>query len=125
MNKKDNIEDFLRDNRPIVKDDPTFLMETNRRLKTVEGIKAEVDRQRVQGSMALIVTLVIGIVIGAFAVLIGYMHPFDLEQMKEGFLFNMLIFLQTWKQYLIIPVAILFISLSFVLSSGRKTNRIF
>jgi len=120
MKKKDNIEEFLRENKPIVKDDPTFQLETNRRLKSVEGIKAEVDRQRVQGRMALIVTLVIGIVIGAFAVLIGYIHPFDLEQMKEGFLFNTLIFLQTWKQYLIIPVAILFITLSLVLSSGQK-----
>ena len=120
MNNKDNIEEFLRENKPIVKDDPTFLLETNRRLKSVEGIKAEVDRQRVQGRMALIVTLVIGIVIGAFAVLIGYMHPFDLEQMKEGFLFNTLIFLQTWKQYLIIPVAILSVSLSLVLSSANK-----
>jgi len=120
MNKKDNIEDFLRDNRPIVKDDPTFLMETNRRLKTVEGIKAEVDRQRVQGRMALIVTLVIGIVIGAFAVLIGYMHPFDLNQMNEGFLYNALVFMETWKQYLIIPVALLSVTLSLVLSLRRK-----
>ena len=59
MNKKDNIEEFLRENRPIVKEDPTFLLETNRRLKSVEGIKAEVDRQRVSGRMTLIVTLVI------------------------------------------------------------------
>jgi hypothetical protein len=120
MNKKDNIEEFLRDNRPVVKDDPTFLLETNRRLKSVEGIKAEVDRQRVQGHMALIVTLVIGIVIGAFAVLIGYMHPFDLNQMKEGSLYNALVFIETWKQYLIIPVALLSVTLSLVLSLRRN-----
>lgn len=121
MNKKDNIEEFLRENRPVVKEDPTFLLETNRRLKTVEGIKAEVDRQRVSGRMTLIVTLVIGIVIGAFAVLIGYMHPFDLNQMKEGFLYNALVFIETWKQYLIIPVALLSVTLSLVLSlRGNK-----
>lgn len=120
MNKKDNIEEFLRENRPVVKEDPTFLLETNRRLKTVEGIKAEVDRQRVQGHMTLIVTLVIGIVIGAFAVLIGYMHPFDLNQMKEGFLYNALVFMETRKQYLIIPVALLSVTLSLVLSLRRN-----
>ena len=120
MNKKDNIEEFLRENRPVVKEDPTFLLETNRRLKTVEGIKAEVDRQRVSGRMTLIVTLVIGIVIGAFAVLIGYMHPFDLNQMKEGFLYNALVFMETRKQYLIIPVALLSVTLSLVLSLRRN-----
>ena len=40
-----NLEDFLRENRPAVKDDPTFLMETRRRMDAVEGIKQEVDRQ--------------------------------------------------------------------------------
>ena len=84
MNKKDNIEEFLRDNKPVVKDDPTFLLETQRRMKQVEGIKAEVDRQRVHGSMALIVTLVIGIVIGAFAVFVGYICPFNLEDLGES-----------------------------------------
>ena len=36
------IDDFLRTNRPEVKDDPTFLLETYRRMDQVEGIKAEV-----------------------------------------------------------------------------------
>lgn len=121
MNKKDNIEEFLRDNKPVVKDDPTFLLETQRRMKQVEGIKAEVDRQRVQGRMTLIVTLVIGIMIGALAVFIGYMHPFDLDQMKTGFLYNALVFIEAWKQYLIIPVALLSVTLSIVLSLRKKT----
>lgn len=121
MSKKDNIEEFLRENRPVIKDDPTFLLETNRRLKTVEGIKAEVDRQRVQGRMTLIVTLVIGIMIGALAVFIGYMHPFDLDQMKTGFLYNALVFIEAWKQYLIIPVALLSVTLSIVLSLRKNT----
>ncbi len=37
------IEDFLRENRPITKDDPTFILETQRRMEQVEGIKEEVD----------------------------------------------------------------------------------
>ena len=39
------IDEFLRENKPEVKDDPTFLLETRRRMEVVEGIKAEVDRQ--------------------------------------------------------------------------------
>ena len=40
-----DIEDFLRENKPQVKEDPTFILEAQRRMEQVEGIKAEVDRQ--------------------------------------------------------------------------------
>ena len=33
------IDEFLRENKPAVKDDPTFLLETRRRLDAVEGIE--------------------------------------------------------------------------------------
>ena len=46
------IDEFLRANKPAVHDDPTFLLETRRRLEAVEGIKAEVDRQRSRGRLA-------------------------------------------------------------------------
>ena len=122
MNKNDNIEDFLRDNKPIVKDDPTFLMETNRRLKNGEGIKAEVDRQRVHGSMALIVTLVIGIVIGAFAVFVGYICPFNLEDLGESSFAGIILFITTWKQYFFILLAALSVSLTLLLSRTRHAR---
>ncbi len=55
------IEDFLRENRPITKDDPTFILETQRRMEQVEGIKGEVDRQRRHGRVALILALAVGL----------------------------------------------------------------
>ena len=55
------IEDFLRENRPITKDDPTFILETQRRMEQVEGIKGEVDRQRRHGRVALILALAAGL----------------------------------------------------------------
>jgi membrane-anchored glycerophosphoryl diester phosphodiesterase (GDPDase) len=122
MNKKDNIEEFLRENRPVVKDDPTFLLETNRRLKSVEGIKAEVDRQRVHGSMVLIVTLVIGIVIGAFAVFVGYICPFNLENIGESAFAGIILFITTWKQYFFILLAALSVSLALLLSRTRHAG---
>jgi hypothetical protein len=120
MNKEDNIEKFLRENKPVVKDDPTFLLETNRRLKSVEGIKTEVDRQRVNGRMALVVALAIGILLGATAMFIGYLYPVNPEQMKAGFLFNAIALIESWKQYLIVPVAILSLTLTFVLTSAPR-----
>lgn len=120
MNGKDNIEEFLRSNKPQLKDDPTFLLETNRRLKQVEGIKAEVDRQRTHGRMALIVTLVIGIVIGATAVIIDYICPVDLDKLNQGALAGIIVFLTTWKEYFLILAGALSVSLSYILSRTRK-----
>lgn len=122
MNGKDNIEEFLRGHKPQVKDDPTFLLETRRRMKQVEGIKAEVDRQHVQSRMALIITLTIGIAIGAIAVFIGYICPFNLENMKAGAMASVILFLTTWKQYFFILAAALSVSLAFLLSRTRKTE---
>ena len=122
MNGKDNIEEFLRNNKPQVKDDPTFLLETQRRMKQVEGIKAEVDRQRSHGRVTLIVTLIIGIVIGVMATFIGYICPFNLGNMKEGAMTSVILFLTTWKQYFFILAAALSVSLALLLSRTRKAQ---
>ena len=125
MNGKDNIEEFLREHKPQVKEDPTFLLETQRRMKQVEGIKAEVDRQRSHGRVLLIVTLVFGIVIGALATFIGYICPFNTENLGESAFAGIILFLTTWKHYFFILAAALSVSLAFLLSMGRKTNKIF
>jgi len=119
MNGKDNIEEFLREHKPQVKDDPTFLLETQRRMKQVEGIKAEVDRQRSHGRTTLIVTLIIGIVIGAVATFIGYVCPFSLDKENAGIFASVLLFMTTWKQYFFILLAALSVSLSLLLSRTR------
>ena len=122
MNGKDNIEEFLRGHKPQVKDDPTFLLETQRRMKQVEGIKAEVDRQRSHGRITLIVTLIIGIVIGVMVTFIGYICPFNPDNMKEGAMAGVILFLTTWKQYFFILAAALSVSLALLLSRTRKAQ---
>ena len=117
MNDNNNIEEFLRQNKPRVKNDPTFLLETQRRVRQVEGIKSEVDRQRRYGRTMLIITLVLGILIGAAAVLIVYTYPADAN---VGVIESIRAMLDPWKQYLILPVAVLSLILTFVLSQGRR-----
>ena len=119
------IDEFLREHKPAVKDDPTFLLETRRRLEQVEGIKAEVDRQRRHGRVALIVALAAGLALGVFATAIAFLYPVDLQSVGGGFLQSARVFLETWKQYLVYPVAALAVTLSLVLSlGGRKTARL-
>ena len=119
------IEDFLRDNKPQVKDNPTFLLETRRRLEQVEGIKAEVDRQRSHGRLVLIVALVAGLAIGVLATAIAFLYPIDAASVGDGLWQSARLFLQTYRQYLLLPVALLAIALYLVLTrSGKAFSRL-
>ena len=119
------IDDFLRTNRPAVKDDPTFLLETYRRMDKVEGIKAEVDRQRSAGRIALIVALAIGLALGVVAAAIAFLYPVDSASVSNGIWESLRVFLTTYKQYLIPPVAVIALTLSLLLSlGGEKTVRL-
>lgn len=84
-------------------------------MKQVEGIKAEVDRQRSHGRVLLIVTLVLGIVIGAVATFIGYICPFNTENLGESAFAGLFLFLTTWKQYFFILLTALSVSLALAL----------
>lgn len=119
------IEDFLRENKPVVKDNPTFILEARRRMEAVEGIKAEVDRQRCYGRLALIITLMAGLLLGVVATAIAFLYPIDAESVGKGVLDSIRLFLTTWKQYLLLPVALLAIALSLVLMSGKRGKSTF
>ena len=119
------IDEFLRGNKPAVKDDPTFLLETRRRLEAVEGIKTEVDRQRSRGRLALVIALAAGLAVGIFATAVAFLFPLDSESVGDGLWQSVRLFLVTWKQYLLLPGALLAIILGVVLSKGsRKTVRL-
>lgn len=110
-----SIEDFLRENKPQVKEDPTFILEAQRRMEQVEGIKAEVDRQRSRGRVALIIALCAGLAVGVFATAITFLYPIDAQSSAEGLLRATRLFLQDYRQYLPMPVALLAITLAVVL----------
>ena len=115
------IDEFLRANKPAVHDDPTFLLETRRRLEAVEGIKAEVDRQRSRGRLALVFALAIGLAVGVLATAIAFLYPADAASAGQGLWDSIRLFLTTWKQYLLLPVAILAIAFGLVLSKGGRS----
>lgn len=119
MNDK-QLESFLRENRPETASDPTFILETRRRMEQVEGIKSEVDRTRRGGRVALIVALVAGIVVGAAITAVAYFFPVKPDIESIGWLTDARVWLQTYRQYLLLPVAALITALSLVLSLSRR-----
>ena len=114
------IDKYLREHKPAVKEDPTFLLETSRRLDAVEGIKAEVDCERSRGRVALIIALAAGLAAGVLLTLLLYLYPVHSISADGRFLEHTRLLLDSWKQYLIFPVAALAITLGLVLSKDRR-----
>ena len=120
--KEKNIEDLLRQAKPVVKDDPAFLMETRRRMEQVEGIKAEVDHQRRNSRIILIVTLAAGLALGMLAMAIVFLFPAEIESFQNGFLANIRNFLYQYRHYLVYPVAAIAVALSLVLTTRHSSS---
>lgn len=121
MKKTPDIESFLRENKPQVEDNPLFILEVQQKMRAVDGIKAEVDRQRRYGRMALVAALVFGLMAGALAVSLAYLYPVDTETIADNIIISIKHILDPWKHYLLLPTAGCAITLGIVLG-GRKQN---
>ena len=120
--KDNNIEDLLREARPVVKDDPAFLMETRRRMEQVEGIKSEVDHQVKLSRRILIGTLIAGLVLGMLAMAFVFLYPSLAQDLEKNVLSRVRDFLFEWKEYLAFLIAALAVTLGLVLASERKDS---
>ena len=116
-----DLEQYLRDNKPRVKDNPTFLLETRRRLEAVEGLKNEVDRQRHSSRRSLIIALAASLLAGTLAATLAYLYPVDASIVGKGLLDYIRLFLDSYKQYLLLPTALLAIALGLFLSRSRRS----
>lgn len=114
------IDDFLRENKPQVKDNPTFILEAQQRMEEVEGIRAEVERQHRHGRLALIIALAAGLSLGVLATAVAFLYPVDASTLSQGVGQSVLLFLETWRQYLLLPVALMGIALGLLLFSRKK-----
>ena len=120
-----NIEEFLRSSRPVIKDDPTFILETRQRLEAIEEIKEEVDRQRRHGRTVVLAALFLGLLAGILITAIAFLFPEETIMLKEGLRKSLNTIPDDWK-ILLVSLAILAITLAPVLFQGRKgRNRLF
>ena len=116
--KSNDIESILRNNKPQVKDNPAFLLEVQQQMRAVEGIKNEVDRQRRHGRSSVIVALVLGLIFGTVAMSLIYLYPIDPSSINDSIISGIRVFLESYKQYLMLPIAGCAISLGLIL--GRQ-----
>ena len=121
--KNDNIESFLRNNKPQVEDNPTFLLEVRQKINAVDGIKSEVDRQRRTGRVALVAALVIGLFMGIFAMFIVWLYPVSTPEVGLELISKIQSAIEPYKQYLLLPIAGCAISLGVIF--GRQKSDVF
>ena len=121
MHRNKDIESFLRENRPQVKDNPTFLLEVQRKMREVEGVKAEVDRQQKYGKIALVITLVFGLLLGALTMLLAYLVPVD-ELIDTDIFASIRLGVEPIKEYLIVPLIACIVALLAVLYTSRQNS---
>ena len=114
------LEQYLKDHKPVVKDDPTFLLEAQRRMEQVAGIKGEVDRQRRHGRRALIIALCTGLLAGVAVSAIAFFFPVKPESVGQGILDSLRLFLQDYRECFLLPTALIAIALALVLFRNKK-----
>ncbi len=107
MNDND-LNILLKTNKPVVKDDPAFMLKARQRMNAVEGIKNEVDRQRKHALIALSVTLLIGVAAGILITVFLLLAPIDSIRALIG----------EWKLYIEVGVSIVFTLIAIYLGNG-------
>ena len=122
MNNTD-LESLLRENKPQVSDNPTFLLEVQQKMRAVDGIKSEVDRQRRYGRQVLVIVLVAGFILGGIVATLAYLYPINPEMLGESLIADIKMLLDPWKHYFLIFMAICAITIG-VIYSVRKENTI-
>lgn len=115
-----DLEQYLKDHKPVVKDDPTFLLEAQRRMDAVSGIKGEVDRQRRHGRRSLIIALCTGLLAGVAVSAVTFFFPVKPESVGQGILDSLRLFLQDYRECLLLPTALIAIALALVLFRNKK-----
>ena len=117
--KNTDIESLLRENKPQVKENPTFLLEVQQKMHAVDGIKSEVDRQRRYGHQALVIALVAGLILGGIVATLAYLYPINPELLGESLIADIKMALDPGKHYVLIFMAICAITLGVIFSSKK------
>ena len=115
-----DIEQFLRDNPPEIPDEGQFMIETNARLNTVEGIKQTVDGEHRRWRTAVIVALLAGLVLGCAVSALIMLYPPQPSQMAYTFLEKAVQTLEPWKDFVFGFIAFCALALGLLFLPSRR-----
>jgi hypothetical protein len=115
-----DIEQYLRQNKPETPDEGQFIIETNARLSSVEGIKDTVDAERHRGRLMLVIALVAGLVIGCLLTLFVMFFPVPSAETELSAFSKAIVSLKKWETLLLVPVAACAVALGILLMNRKK-----
>ena len=116
--KQTDIESFLRDSRPQVKGNPTFLLEVRQKMHEVDGIKSEIDKQRKLGHITLVLAILVGLIAGTGIALFIYISPVNSNSIGSELITSIRTFIESWKECLLFTIA------TGIIASGLTINRL-
>lgn len=118
--KKTDIESFLKNHKPHVKENPAFLLEAQQKMRAVDGVKSEVDRQRQYGRITIMAAIIVGLIAG---LLIGVSEFAIPEDFAVDAVADIKVFINTWKPLLlaVIPICAIVIGLLSGKSKSKST----
>ena len=119
---KKDIESLLRESKPQVKENPTFLLEVQQKMRAVDGIKTEVDRQRRSSRHSLVIALFFGLAFGLLVAALAYLYPVDSAALNENILAELKSALEPWKKYILLFVAGCAVILGVVFGTKRTDS---
>ena len=115
-----DIEQYLRDNKPEMPEEGQFLVETNARLRNVEGGKKCVNEDLRRRRMALIITLAVGLALGCLISLWVVFYPMPSIEVGQSAIARIMAGLKEWKDFLIALVAGCAIALGVVFMTRKN-----
>ena len=119
-----DIEQFLRDNKPETPDEGQFMIEMNARLNSVEGIKTTVEGENRRWRKALIITLVVGLVLGCAVTALVLLCPVEPLQVDQSALMKAFQTIQPYKELLFVFIAVCAVALGLLfLPNPRRATR--
>ena len=119
--KETDIDAYLRANKPQIKDDPTFLLEVEQKMRAVDGIKNEVDRQRKRGRLTMTVVFMAGLILGVFALVLTMTFPTELKLTDVSLLNQLKDYFEAHAEVLLVPVTLCAVFLSIALGTRKES----
>ena len=120
--KKTDIESFLKNHKPYVKENPAFLLEVQQKMRAVDGIKSEVDRQRKYGRITIVAAIVLGLIAGLLIGLSEFVIP---EDVTVDLVADIKVFIDRWKTFLLAVIPISAILIGLLSGKGKSESTVF
>ena len=96
-----DLEQYLRENKPLEPAEGDYIIEVNSRLAAVEEIKRAVAAERRHSRAVMMAALASGLLLGCLVTAFVLLHPVAPETFGTQLIARLSLFLHGWARYLV------------------------